>query len=62
MLLPPAIRAKYAAFLESPQQAAERLEKFKQELRTRPGWSERRPGSFVDEDSPYQKIIRKRRE
>jgi hypothetical protein len=62
MLLPPSIRAKYASFLESPQERAERYEKFKQVLKAAPGWVKRRPGSFVNKDSPYQKIIRKRRE
>ena len=62
MLLPPSIRAKYASFLESPQERAERYERFKQGLRTSSGWIERRPGSFVNEDSPYEKIVRKQRE
>jgi hypothetical protein len=62
MLLPPTIRAKFASELESPDERNERYEKFKQGLRTSLGWVERRRGSFVNVDSPYQKIIRNRRE
>lgn len=61
-LLPPSIRAKYASLLESPQQAAERIEKFKEGCRTNSDLVERRPGSFVHKDPPYEKIIRKLRE
>jgi hypothetical protein len=62
VLLPANIREKFASELESPKESAERFERFKQRLRTSPGWIERRPGSFVNEDSPYEKIIRKQRE
>ena len=62
VLLPANIREKFASQLESPQERAERYERFKQGLRRSPGWTERRPGSFVNEDSPYEKIIRKQRE
>jgi hypothetical protein len=62
VLLPANIREKFASELESPKESAERFERFRQGLRTSPGWRERRPGSFVNEDSPYEKIIRKQRE
>jgi hypothetical protein len=62
VLLPANIREKFASELESPKEPAERYERFKQGLRTSPGWMERRPGSFVNEDSPYEKIIREQGE
>jgi hypothetical protein len=45
-LVPQRIREKFAEFLETPEQRAERFDKFKQDLRNDPDWIEMRPGSF----------------
>jgi hypothetical protein len=59
-LLPPNIREKFAAELESPAERAERYEKFTQKLRADSDWIERRPGSFVRAD--IARLMEKARE